>query len=436
MHFFSTSDQSVKATFKQALLSGLAPDGGLYLPSEMPQFSESKLQALSELSFAELSAEVTKHFVGDEVPTAAVEKICTQAYKFPTPLHKANDQDYFLELFHGPTAAFKDIAGQFMGQMVSYFLSQKKLERNILVATSGDTGGAIGAGFHNLSGVNVFILFPKGGVSSVQRQQLCTMGGNVQALEVEGTFDDCQALVKQAFANRTFNDEFKLMSANSINVGRVIPQSFYYLWASLQLQQKQPGRRIVFSIPSGNLGNATGAYLARTMGAPIHRLIVANNANAPFVEFLENGEFVPRSSVPTLSNAMDIGHPNNYYRLAHYFPAGAAAMKTLFSGYRFSDEQTARHLREYFEQTGYLMCPHTTVGHLATQAYQSSFPEDIVVTVSTAHPAKFRDEVEPIIGQAPALPASLAAVMGSPSQVDSLTPELAALEPYLESKLS
>jgi len=432
MHFFSTTDSNLTANFRQALLSGLAPDGGLYIPASIPRFSESELTNLSKMSFAALAAEVTKVFVGDEMPPSDIEAMCRAAYDFDIKLEKTSRGDIFLELFHGPTAAFKDVAGQFMGHSVAYFLKQSAEEKNILVATSGDTGGAIGAGFKNQPGVKVFILFPKGGVSSVQRQQLCTMGGNVHALEVAGTFDDCQALVKQAFSNHDFNRRYNLMSANSINVGRVIPQSFYYLWASLKLKAQYPNKRIVFSVPSGNLGNITGAYIAQQMGAPIEHLIVANNRNSPFVDFLKSGDFKPRPSVPTLSNAMDIGHPNNYYRLNYFFPDGLKTITKLFSGATYSDEKTAENLVNYFASTNYLMCPHTSVGHLATTDHQINHPNDLVVTVATAHPAKFRDEVEPLIGSAPILPESLAAIMDRTPEVTELEPNLDALEAYLK----
>lgn len=434
MHFFSTTDSKLQATFRGALLSGSAPDGGLYVPSEIPEFTLEELEHLATLSFAALASQVTRVFVGDEIPEKDIELLCTRAYDFPITLRESGD-DLFLELFHGPTAAFKDVAGQFMGHSVSYFLQKKSLKRNILVATSGDTGGAIGAGFQGLPGVKVFILFPRGGVSSVQRQQLCTMGGNVQAIEIEGTFDDCQGLVKQAFADREFNDCFNLMSANSINVGRVIPQSFYYLWASLKLQAQHPGKRIVYSVPSGNLGNVTGAYLAKKMGAPIHKIIVANNVNNSFVELLDTDEFKPRPSVHTLSNAMDIGHPNNYYRLNYFLPGGAKALNMLFSGYSFTDKETADNLVKFYRDNKYLMCPHTSVGHLATQAYKTLHPEDLVVTVATAHPAKFKDEVAPIIGESPTLPSSLASIMDSVPQVDLLTPTLEDLESYLRTNI-
>ncbi len=434
MHFFSTTNSELKATFREALLSGLAPDGGLYVPSGIPEFTDQELEYLATLSFSELAAQVTRVFVGDEIPEPDIDRLCAQAYDFPITLQAAGN-DLFLELFHGPTAAFKDIAGQFMGHAVSYFLQKKSLKRNILVATSGDTGGAIGAGFQDLPGVKVFILFPRGGVSSVQRQQLCTMGGNIQAIEIEGSFDDCQSLVKQAFADRAFNDRFNLMSANSINVGRVIPQSFYYLWASLQLQKKYPNKNIIFSVPSGNLGNITGAYLAKKMGAPIHHLIVANNINNPFVELLHTGEFRPRPSIHTLSNAMDIGHPNNYYRINYFLPGGAKTLNTLFSGYSFTDQETADNLATFYRNNNYLMCPHTSVGHLATQTYKELHPEDLVVTVATAHSAKFKDEVAPIIGKSPILPPTLARIMAYTPEVDLLTPTLDELKSYLQTKI-
>lgn len=430
MLFYSTNDSETRVPFKEALLSGLAPDGGLYMPETIPHFTKEQVAALKGKSLAEVALAIAKHYTEEDIPADALKAICEDAYQFPTVIESPTEHDHFLELFHGPTAAFKDYAGRFMGGCTSYFLQQDTLEKNLLVATSGDTGGAIGEGFKGLPGINVFILFPKGGVSTVQAQQLCTMGANVQAIEVDGTFDDCQQLLKQAFADPTLNQKLKLMSANSINVGRVIPQSFYYAWASLQFAERFPDKKLVITIPSGNLGNLTGGILAKLMGFPIEKFVVAHNQNDPFVKYLNTGTFTPVPSVHTLSNAMDIGHPNNYYRLKSLFKDDVNTFLAHINGYSYDDDTTAQHLKAFYEQTGYLMCPHTTVGHLATQAAQLQFPttDYEILTVATAHPGKFKDEVEPLIGEKVDLPPTLKDVFEKPVEKLTLAPDLTALE--------
>ena len=281
-----------------------------------------------------------------------------------------------------------------------------------------------------------FILFPKGGVSTVQEQQLCTIGSrnsNVRALSVDGTFDDCQSLVKQAFADQEMTQAYHLMSANSINVGRVIPQSFYYLWASLQAKAAYPSRDIVVSIPSGNLGNLTGGLIAKRMGAPIDRFVVANNINDPFVDYLQDGEYRPRPSTPTLSNAMDIGRPNNFPRILSLFGGDLETIRSHCWGQSFDDETTARHVRRIYGETGYLMCPHTAVGHLGMMAYREAHPgEATYITVGTAHPAKFADSIERIIGEDVPLPPALAQSMAKTKRVKTIAPELKALEKQIK----
>jgi threonine synthase len=430
MKFYSTNDHQVKASFKEALLSGLATDGGLYMPASIPHFSADKMKALTGRPLAEVAFEIAQHFVGEDIELPALKDICNDAYQFPTEIQSPTERDHFLELFHGPTAAFKDYAGRFMGGCTSYFLQQKSLQKNLLVATSGDTGGAIGEGFKGLPGIKVFILFPKGGVSSVQAQQLCTMGGNIKAIEVDGTFDDCQQLLKQAFATPDLNEKLNLMSANSINVGRVIPQSFYYAWASLQWAQRFPGKKMVITIPSGNLGNLTGGILAKLMGFPIDKFVVAHNQNDPFVKYLNTGTFTPVPSVHTLSNAMDIGHPNNYYRLKSLFKDDITTFGNFIEGFSFDDETTATHLKSFYDQTGYLMCPHTAVGHLASDASKAKYPPSThqILTVATAHPGKFRDEVSPIINKAVDLPPSLKDIFDLKVEKINLKPNLKDLE--------
>lgn len=430
MLFYSTNNSETQVSFKDALFSGLAPDGGLYMPNTIPQFSPEQIGALVDQPLADVAFTIAKHYVEDDIPADALKAICEDAYKFPTVIESPTEHDHFLELFHGPTAAFKDYAGRFMGACTSYFLQQDAIEKNLLVATSGDTGGAVGEGFKALPGINVFILFPKGGVSTVQAQQLCTMGKNVKAIEVDGTFDDCQQLLKQAFAEPELNEKLKLMSANSINVGRVIPQSFYYAWASLQFAEQFPDKKLVITIPSGNLGNLTGGILAKLMGFPIEKFVVAHNQNDPFVKYLNTGTFTPVPSVHTLSNAMDIGHPNNYYRLKSLFKDDLNTFVDHISGYSYDDTTTAQHLKEFYEQTGYLMCPHTTVGHLATKAVRAAFPtaECEILTVATAHPGKFRDEVEPIIAKNVDLPPTLKDIFEKKVEKLMLSPNLKDLE--------
>jgi threonine synthase len=343
--------------------------------------------------------------------------------------------EYILELFHGPTLAFKDFAARFMGRAASHLIKASGEKRTILVATSGDTGGAIGDAFLYQEGINVFILFPKGGVSKVQEQQLCTMGSansNIRAISVDGTFDDCQTLVKEAFADKALTAEHSLMSANSINVGRVIPQSFYYFWTSLQIKAAHPGVPIVYSIPCGNLGNLTGGLIAKKIGAPIARFVIGNNANDPFVDYLESGEYIPRPSVPTLSNAMDIGRPNNFPRILDLFDGNYDAITDVCWGASFSDQETERHMRRVYNETGYVMCPHTAVGHLAMTEFSKDVDLDFIkVTVGTAHPAKFADSVERIIREDIPLPKPLAKAMRKPKRVHVMPPSLGALADYL-----
>lgn len=395
MQYYSTNDPSVRVSFREALLSGLAPDGGLYLPEEIPSLSEAELDALKGQNFASTAFTVAQQFIGDEIPEKELKRICEDAYDFAVPVVDLSEVKV-LELFHGPTLAFKDFAARFMARCVDYFLGQESVQKTILVATSGDTGGAIGNGFLGMENVEVKILYPKGGVSPVQEAQLTTMGGNVQAFEVDGSFDDCQRMVKEAFMDEELATKLNLMSANSINVGRILPQSFYYLWTSLQLDLDEE-QYLVYSVPSGNMGNVTGAYFAQRMGAPIDHLIVSNNANHPFADYLQSGEFAPVDSVRTYSNAMDIGCPNNFFRIEHLFSGNVDQIREYFSGYYFDDGATLAAMKEVASDSDYIMCPHTAVGYLGARAYldECEGEDDIVMIVAaTAHPAKFVEVVE------------------------------------------
>ena len=446
MNYHSLKDPHVKASFGDALLASLAPDGGLWMPDSLPQFTSDELAKLGAMSFGDCAAKLARHFVDDSFSDEDLKHICRDAYDFDMPLRAVNgkvmdaampeaESAYFFELFHGPTLAFKDFAARFMGRAASQIMSKSGESRTILVATSGDTGGAIGDAFLDQDGITVFILFPKGGVSKVQEQQLTTMGErgcNVHAISVDGSFDDCQALVKEAFASQSMSQKYNLMSANSINVGRVIPQSFYYFWSSLQIRAAHPAMPIVYSIPSGNLGNLTGGLIARKMGAPIERFVIGNNANDPFIDYLETGEYTPRDSVPTLSNAMDIGRPNNFPRIVDLFDGDFGALKNVCWGASFSDIETERHMRRVHAATGYVMCPHTTVGHLAMQAFSEEVLQPFIqVTVATAHPAKFADSVERILHEDVPLPQMLAEAMSKKQRVHVMEPTLEALDNYL-----
>ncbi len=447
MTYHSHLNPDVKADFGTALLASLAPDSGLWMPDTLPFYDEQKTAQMGAMDFWDCAALLAENFVDKKIDTASLKALCRDAYNFDVPMKtlggttldvamaETNDE-YILELFHGPTLAFKDFAARFMGRSASHLMQETGQTRTILVATSGDTGGAVGDAFLDQDGIRVVILFPEGGVSKIQEQQLCTMGdenANVSAVKIQGTFDDCQQLVKDAFADTEMTKRHNLMSANSINVGRVIPQSFYYFWTALQIKAAHPGVPIVFSIPSGNLGNLTGGIIAKRMGAPIDKFIVGHNTNDPFVDYLAEGEYRPRPSVPTLSNAMDIGRPNNFPRILDLLGNDYDAVKDVCWGASFSDEETERHLRRVYNSTGYIMCPHTAVGHLAMNAYSETQSEPFIkVTVATAHPAKFADSVERIIGTDIPLPTPLAKIMKKTKRVTKLEPNLDALKSYLE----
>ena len=447
MRYHSHLDSGVTASFGDALLASLAPDGGLWMPDSLPDFDGAGLARKGAMDFADCAAELAGHFTDERFDAPTLKALCRDAYDFDVPMVTFGGErlspampphaDHFvLELFHGPTLAFKDFAARFMGRAASHLLTQSGARRTILVATSGDTGGAIGDAFLDQDGINVFILYPKGGVSTVQEQQLCTIGrrgSNVRAIRVEGTFDDCQQLVKDAFADQSLTERFDLMSANSINVGRVIPQSFYYFWTSLQAKAAYPKRPVVYSIPSGNLGNLTGGLLARKMGAPIDRFVVANNINDPMVDYLEDGEYRPRASTPTLSNAMDIGRPNNFPRILDLFGEDLESIRAVCWGASFDDETTARHLRRVYLETGYLMCPHTAVGHLGMQAYREwkGDGDATHITVGTAHPAKFADSLETILREDVPMPDALAKNVRRTPRVHDMPADLAELARYV-----
>ena len=447
MRYHSHLDSGITAEFGDALLASLAPGGGLWMPDAIPSFTPEQTARMGALNFDDCAALLAEHFTDNRFDKTTLRALCRDAYNFPVPmvtlggetLHPAmppQADDFVLELFHGPTLAFKDFAARFMGRSASQLLTSGDQRRTILVATSGDTGGAIGDAFLDQDGIEVFIFYPKGGVSTVQEQQLCTIGRpgcNVHAVRVEGTFDDCQQLVKDAFADDGLTKRFDLMSANSINVGRVIPQSFYYFWTALQAKAAYLDRPVIFSIPSGNLGNLTGGLIAQQMGAPITRFVVANNVNDPMVDYLNDGDYRPRPSTPTLSNAMDIGRPNNFPRILSLHNGDWNRIKAACWGASFDDDTTARHIRRVKLETGYTMCPHTAVGHLGMLAFREAHPDvdATFVTVGTAHPAKFADSLERILREDVPTPAPLLKATKKKPRVYDMPATLDALADYV-----
>jgi len=397
-------------------MEGLAPDRGLYMPVDIPKLSKTFWDELPHLSMAEIGFAVCKTLFKDVIPEKDLAGILDRSMNFPAPIHDLDSNTSILELFHGPSLAFKDFGARFMAELMGYFNQKKEGDLYILVATSGDTGGAVAAGFYNVPGIKVCILYPSGRVSSIQEKQLTTLGGNISAFEVSGSFDDCQRMVKDAFLDISFRKRFRLSSANSINIARLIPQSFYYIDAYRQLLIKNVGNPCVpvFVVPSGNFGNLTAGVLAYRMGLPVERFIAATNSNQVVPNYLENGLFSPTASVSTISNAMDVGNPSNFPRLRELFNGGSGGstwnnMKLLLSGYWFNDQKTKEEmLRIHHELNGYVVDPHTAVGTLALSQYrhESGF-KGFGVVLGTAHFGKFLPTVNAVLGNSPSLPESL-----------------------------
>ena len=397
MKFISTNKNSKPVSFLEAMRKGLAPDGGLYMPEEIPVLPDSFWSSLKELSFNEIAFEMAKPYFGEELSDEKLNSVINDAFNFPVPITPVEGNNFVLELFHGPTLAFKDFGARFMARLFSEKARKDQQEVTILVATSGDTGSAVAHGFYKVEGVEVCLLFPKGKVSNLQEQQMATLGENVTALEVEGVFDDCQRLVKQAFTDDDLNLKMQLSSANSINIARLLPQSFYYAYAVSELQKKGIDEP-VFSVPSGNFGNLTGGLLAMKMGMPAKHFLAATNMNEVVPEYLKGDKFQPRDSIQTISNAMDVGNPSNFVRIKYLFGNSDSAIRDQITGYSYTDGETRKTIREVFEKFSYLLCPHTAIGYRASKDYQSERDVKIpTVTLATAHPVKFRDVIEPEI---------------------------------------
>ena len=422
-------------TLKEAVLSGLAPDGGLYMPAEIPKLESSTLKNADNLTLHEISEAITTLFAGEEVPPEGIQGIIHNALTFPAPVHFLNDQIASLELFHGPSLAFKDFGARFMAHLMSWFIRNDSEPLHILVATSGDTGGAVALGFHNVPGIEVSILYPKGRVSDLQEKQLTTHDGNIHAYEIEGSFDDCQRMVKEAFLDSELRGKLRLTSANSINISRLIPQTFYYFNALAQacrLDSERTKRPFVFSVPSGNFGNLCAGVMAKMMGARIDHFLAATNINDVVPKYLHSGEYSPMESLRTISNAMDVGNPSNFERLSTLFECNLDQFKELMSGYRYTDDETKNGLLETWEEHHYISDPHGASGYLAAKDYLSTRTDNpIVVFLETAHPIKFQDDVEESIKSSVATPPQVGSLLEKEKKAALLPPTLEALKEQL-----
>jgi len=405
MQFFSTNNTNLRVSFEEALFQGLPADNGLFMPVNISALPDSFFRELPHLSFQESAFLVARNLLKGAIPDHHLQHIISDAINFPAPLITLNEHEHILELFHGPSLAFKDFGARFMAGCMAYF---RKKDLCILVATSGDTGGAVAAGFYKTPGIRVIILYPSGKVSALQEKQLTTHGDNIQAIEVKGNFDDCQALVKQAFLDPDLRSKIELSSANSINIARLIPQSFYFFEAYRQLTNSHPP--LAFAVPSGNFGNLTAGILAKRMGLPVKHFIAATNSNDVVPEYLHSGNFVPRPSKSTLSNAMDVGNPSNFVRMKDLYGSTWNMMREDIKGYAFTDAETENAMRQVEQDFGYVMDPHTAIGHLSLQTYLHIYPDHQGIVLSTAHPAKFLPDVERILGHSIEVPERLAAL--------------------------
>lgn len=408
MQYFSTNHQSPTVDFKQATINGQAPDKGLYFPERIPAVSKDLIENINLYSNEEIAYQVMKPYVGDTIPEAELRRIVGETVNFEIPLVQVTDAIYSLELYHGPTLAFKDVGARFMSRCLGYFVNQSaqslggKSKVTVLVATSGDTGGAVANGFYEVEGIEVVILYPSGKVSSVQEKQLTTLGKNIHALEIDGTFDDCQQMVKQAFTDEELNQQLFLTSANSINVARWLPQQLYYFFAYKQWVDKR--HLPVISVPSGNFGNICAGILAHRSGLPVAHFIAACNANDVVPQYLQTKQYMPKNAVATISNAMDVGNPSNFIRILEIFHHEFADLENILSSCSVSDAATKSTLESVYKNHHYLLDPHGAVGFIALEQYLQSHPHQKGIVLETAHPVKFYDVVEPVIGELVPIP--------------------------------
>ncbi len=429
MKYYSTNQKADKATLQEAVVKGLASDKGLFMPEVIESLPASFFDKMKDLSFQEIAYTVADAFFGEDVDADSLKKIVYDTLSFDVPLVHVNDNIYSLELFHGPTLAFKDVGARFMSRLLGYFIKKEgQKEVNVLVATSGDTGSAVANGFLGVKGIHVYVLYPKGKVSPIQECQFTTLGENITALEIDGVFDDCQALVKSAFMDKELNAHMKLTSANSINVARFLPQAFYYFYAVAQLHKLGIKKDIVICVPSGNFGNITAGLFGKRMGMPVSRFIAANNRNDIFYQYLQTGEYKPKASVQTIANAMDVGDPSNFARVLALYGSHKAICEDI-SGCTYTDDQIRETLKKCYKEHKYLLDPHGAVGYRALSEMLK--PNETGVFLETAHPAKFKDTVEGIIGEPVAIPQKLQEFMKGKKRSIELPKDFETFKSYL-----
>ncbi len=433
MKLYSTNDTSRQPVdFKEAVFNSMPQDKGLYMPTEIKPLPASFFEHLADFTLPEMAFEIAAHVLNGSIPAEDLKAIIADAINFEAPIKRLEENVYVLELFHGPSLAFKDFGARFMSRVMSYFLQPGEKQLDVLVATSGDTGGAVALGFLGVPDTRVTILYPKGKVSPIQELQLTTNGQNIRAIEIEGTFDDCQALVKQAFVDDELNEKFRLTSANSINIARLIPQTFYYFNACAQLLRLGK-KQVVFAVPSGNFGNIGAGLLAWKMGLPVHEFIAATNANDTVPRFLKTGVYQPKLSVATLSNAMDVGNPSNWVRIAELFKEDMSALNQLITGYSYTDEQTREAIQQLFDHDRYIACPHSAIAWKALKEWQQEHQDadTVGVFLSTAHPCKFPEVFSDDIKHQIIVPEQVKALEGKERRAVVMPNSFDAFKQYL-----
>ena len=429
MQYYSTNGKAPLATLEEAVVRGLAPDKGLYMPQEIRPLPQEFFDNIENMSFQEMSYQVAHNFFGDDVDAESLREIVFDTLAFETPIVKVEDNIYSLELFHGPTLAFKDVGARFMARLLRYFIKREgKKQVNVLVATSGDTGSAVANGFLGVDGIHVYVLYPKGKVSKIQESQFTTLGKNITAIEVDGVFDDCQALVKSAFMDEELQDHMNLTSANSINVARFLPQAFYYFNAYAQAKKLGKADNLTICVPSGNFGNITAGLFAQRMGLPIKHFIAANNANDIFYNYLLSGIYSPKASIQTIANAMDVGDPSNFARILDLYKSSHAEICNHISGATYSDDEIAATMKKCYEQTGYVLDPHGACGY---QALKDNLKDGEGVFLETAHPAKFKEKVDAILSTDIEIPTRLADFMKGKKQSLEMAADFSAFKQFL-----
>ena len=431
MKYYSTNGNAPIADLHKAVVKGLAEDKGLYMPEKIQKLPQAFFDEIDKMTFQEIAYTVASAFFGEDVDLDALKDIVYDTLQFDCPVVQVKDSIYTLELFHGPTLAFKDVGARFMARLLQYFIRMEgqKEEVNVLVATSGDTGSAVANGFLGVDGIHVYVLYPKGKVSPIQECQFTTLGKNITAIEVDGVFDDCQALVKNAFMDIELNQHMKLTSANSINVARFLPQAFYYFNAYARMKTLGKADNLVMCVPSGNFGNICAALFGHEMGLPVKRFIAANNANDIFFNYLQTGKYEPKPSKQTLANAMDVGDPSNFARIYDLYGKSHERITSLISGATYSDEQIRQTMKQCYEETGYILDPHGACGY---QALEDGLKEgEVGVFCETAHPAKFKEKVDDILGIDVEIPDRLAAFMKGEKQSVPMTKAFADFKTYL-----